>query len=670
MKMKYIFLLIWLIFESLLSISYSQFVSYKLPEEAGVIDVTKYPYNADNTGQNDCTEALQKAFTHAVKKTKGIYTDMDRALQILYFPNGRYRVSRPLIFVSDEIKKIRNQNSIALKKYISGHMMIYGESKENTKIILNNNVEEFQREQTPLIRFLESDFTNSEYFNSIRNITIEIGKNNPKAVAVEFVSNNIGSIDNVNIVNRDEKNPAEIGLNLPIKGGGLSYIKNLNIYGFKTGIYIKGDFPGYTFENIYLENQKVVGIKNIDKNIVIRNLHSTNKVPVLIAEDEAAITTIIDGQFTDGNKNNVAIDNNGHILLRNIKFNGYGRFLKGIDIKYKDKTIEEYASNTLSLFENAPKTTLNLPIKNTPNYNFPKPDEWRIFDVTVQDDDTKALQAIIDSGVEYIFVKGVTEKLKISNTIYLRGNLKILHGGWTNMNVENNGAIGDPLFCFQDGENELMILEGFSNGQRRNTFTTFLNNRSKTLVIRDMFMGYGHSSYRNTGKGDLFLENVVTGGGDYPERAEHKIAGWKFENQNVWFRNLNPEEWIPDIHIGKDANVFGLGAKFGELYGTHILVSEGGKGEMYGVMCNVNLNAPNKYGLDIHKPSMSGITIEVENGDLSLGVFQDGTHANPDPIFIKEIQGKNTVILKHKDAPIRRKGEESVCTPLYRSKVK
>jgi len=662
--------LIWLVFESIQSISYSQSVSFKLPEEAGVIDVTQYPFYADNTGKIDCSEALQKAFTHAVTKTKGIYTDKDRALQILYFPNGTYRVSKPLTFVSDEIKRKRNQNSIPLKKYISGHMMIYGESKENTKIILNNDVKEFQTKQTPLIRFLESDFSNTEYFNSIRNITIEIGKNNSKAVAVEFISNNIGSIDNVNIVNRDENNPADIGLSLPIKGGGLSYIKNLNIYGFKTGIYIKGDFPGYTFENIYLENQKEVGIKNIDKNIVIRNLQSTNKDPVLITESESAITTIIDGQFKGGNKNNVAIDNNGHLLLRNIKIKGYGRFLKGKDIKSKNNTINEYASSTLRLFDNEPITTLKLPIKNTPNYNFPKPDEWIIFDVTLQDDDTKALQTLIDSGVEYIFVKGVNDKLKISNTIFLRGNLKILHGGWTNMNIENKGEVGDPLFCFQDGENDLMIFEGFSNGQQRHTFNTFLNNRNQKLVIRDVFMGYGEASYRNAGRGDLFLENVVTGGGDYPEFAEQKVAGWKFENQNVWFRNLNPEDNVPDIHIGKDAKVFGLGAKFGELYGTHILVSDGGKGEMYGIMCNVNLNAHIKYGLDIHKPSMSGITIEVENGDLSLGVFQDGTHTGPDTIFIKEIQGQNTVLLEHKDAPLRKRGEESVCTPLYRSKVK
>jgi len=643
-------------------------VSHKLPDAAGVIDVTKSPFNADNTGKTDCSEALQKAFTYAVNRTKGIYTDKERALQILYFPNGTYKVSKPLVFVSKEIKEERDKNSISLKKYISGHTMIYGESKENTKIFLEDNSADFQKNPTPLIRFLESNFTNTAYFNGIRNITIEVGKNNPQAVAVEFVSSNIGSINNVAIINKDENYPAEIALNLPIRAGGLAYISNLTIYGFKTGIFVKGDFPGYTFENISLENQKEAGIKNVAKNIVIHNLKSKNKVPAIITEGEGAITTVLDGQLTGGSQEYAAIIGEGHLLLRNIEIEGYKEVLNEKNLKLNDNTLKEYASSTLGLFDNAPETTLNLPIKPTPDYPFPKASKWTIFNVSEQDDDTEALQKLIDSGAEYIFVNGVEEKIKLSGTIYLRGALKILHGGWTNMDIENKGEFGAPLFRFEDGENELMILEGFSNGQFRNTFCTFFNARNQTLVIRDVFMGYGDVAYRNSGSGDLFLENVVTGGGDYPEQAEHKVAGWKIENQNVWFRNLNPEDWVPDLHIGKGSKVFGIGAKFGELYGTHLLVTEGGQAELYGVMCNVNMKAPHFFGLDVHGPSMTGITVEVENADVSLGTFQDGEHNDPDPIFIREIQGNDTILLSHKDAPLRSKGKQSVATPLYRSR--
>lgn len=643
--------------------------SYELPHAAGVIDVTKSPFFADNTGETDCSEALQKAFDYAVTRTKGIYTTDERAMQILYFPKGIYKVSKPLVFVTEEAKKHRDSNSVRLKKYISGHMMIYGESKEETKIKLANSSPDFQEEQTPLIRFLESNSTNTSYFNGIRNITIEVGKNNPQAIAIEFVSSNIGGIQNVNIVNQDAENPAQRGLSLPKQKGGLALIKDVSIHGFKTGIFVTGDFPGYTFENIELENQSEVGIQNEGKNIVLHNLQSQNKVPVLKAMGEASITTILDGKFLSGDNAKAAVINEGHLLLRNIEIDGYNEVLKGINLKLDRNNLAEYASSTLGLFEQAPKTSMNLPIKPTPDYPFPKPSEWKILDVTKQYDDTKALQELIDSDAEFIFIDGVNEKLTLSNTIFLRGNLKVLHGGWTNMNIENNGEYGQPLFHFQDGNHELMILEAFSNGQHRNTFTTFFNERNQTLVIRDVFMGYGNVSYRNRGTGDLFLENVVTGGGDYPELAEHKLAGWLIENQDVWFRNLNPEEWVPDLHIGKGAKVMGMGGKLGELYGTHLKVTDGGKAELYGIMCNINPIVHHKYGLDVHGPSMTSMSVEVENADLSLGAFHDGKHNDPDTLFIREIQGKDTVLLLHHNAPLRTKDKEAIATPLYRSKM-
>ncbi len=75
--------------------------------------------------------------------------------------------------------------------------------------------------------------------------------------------------------------------------------------------------------------------------------------------------------------------------------------------------------------------------------------------------------------------------------------------------------------------------------------------------------------------------------------------------------------------------------------------------------------------LEVHGSSMTGITIEVDNADVSLGVFQDGSDDFPDPTFIREINGKDTYILKHKDAP-KRKGDGvgSVVAPLYRSTFK
>lgn len=417
-------------------------------------------------------------------------------------------------------------------RYVTGHVMIWGESKEKTRILLMDNSSSFQKEETPLIRFLDDDFCNQAYFNGIRHITIEIGKNNPSAIAVDYVSSNNGELSDVDIICHDQQNPSLIGLNLPIRGGGLSFIHDIFIKGFKTGINVEGDYPGYTFENIRLEQQLNEGIRHISKNIVIHNLTSINKCSAIRCEGSDAITTLIDAELLGGNDSETAIENEGHLFLRNIKSDGYGNVLNDKGVTFSKSFLDEYSSNVIRLSESSPAKSLSLPIKDTPSYEFPSPHKWTIFDVSKQDDDTDALQSLIDSGAEYIFIKATDECLKLRGTVRLGKKLKWIHGGWCNMDVVNEGEPDTPLFLFEDGANDLIVFEAFSNGQYRNTFTTFLNVRSKATVIRDIFMGYGDSSYRNYGTGDLFLENVVTGGGDYGHLPESKEAGWLFENQS------------------------------------------------------------------------------------------------------------------------------------------
>jgi hypothetical protein len=634
--------------------------SWQLPDEAGVIDVTKPPYNADNTGKNDCSDAIQKAFSYARQTSKTFKTEDERAVKILYFPAGTYLITKPLGFDGRRFKQGEDKGGV------HGYMIIYGESKERTRILLAPNSPEFQGDPTPVILFTEARSTATAYYYGMRNITLEIGENNPGAIGIRYVSNNLGIIDNVAFRNRDADCPADRAIWLPVRRGGLSYLSNIIIEGFRTGIAIEGTFPGYTFENIKLLNQHEAGIVNQGKNIAIRKLVSRNQVPALVVEGEGSITTLLDSELY-GESNGPAIVAEGHLLLRNITSQGYGTVLEGKDLKTPNGHLSEYCTHTLTLFDDTPKTTLNLEIKDTPTYPFPKPDEWTIFDTEQQDDDTAALQKLIDSGAELIFVRGVNQRLKLRDTVYLRGNLRVLHGGWTNMDVLNEGAVGKPLFCFQDGKHPVMFFEAFSNMQQRNTFTTFFNQRNQTLVIRDVFMGYGDSSYRSSGRGDLFLHCVVTGGGNFPQLAERSIPAFKFVNQRVWFRSLNPEEWTPDLYIGEGAVVFGLGGKLGEVYGTHLKICDGGRAELFGLMCNNFLSFHKFYGLEVHGRSMSGISIEVEDADVSLGCFHDGKHDFPDPTFVKETRNGKSVALAHADAPLRASEKEQVVAIHYRS---
>lgn len=638
-----------------------------LPEAAGVVDVTKAPYFADSSGETDCTDALSNAMRDAALRTPGVFTTGDRAAQIIYLPAGTYRVSRPLVFASQKILAGRPKGPITKRNYIQGHMLLIGESREAVRIVVDDNSPAFAKGRTPVVRMTEKKFTNQDYFNWVMDLTIDVGSGNPGAVGLNFVSNNIGGVRDVRFVCPDRRQPAAAGLDLTIRGGGLGYVHRLQVDGFREGVRVGGNYPGFVLEDIQLSGQTEAGILNVDKCVSIRKLRSNNTVSAVVAKQDGCITVLLDSRLEGGEVKNSAIENRGHLYCRNIVAEGYGSVLLEGEERIGDGSLPEYVSGeTVSLFESAPNAGLNLEIRDVPTHPWPAPDEWAVLDSQAQDDDTSALQALIDSGAEHIFVKADKGRLKLTDTIHVRGKLKRLHGGWGNMIVENSGEPGKPLFHFETGEASHVVLEAFANGQRRNTFTTFVHASEKSVVLRDLMMGYGVANYRNTARGDLYVENVVTGGGDYPGMGETVGPGWLLQDQRAWVRNWNPEDWLPDIRL-EGAEVFALGGKLGEVWGTHLEVTKQSRAELLGFMLNCN-NSQQIWFPD----RMTGVSVKIEDSAVALTVFEDGRHSGPNPILVRETLDGQVRELKHSDAPQRsqRGKDESVVLPLYRSGIK
>ena len=108
------------------------------PQNKAVIDVTKPPYNADNTGKTDCTEILCRAIDDVLRpniegleKAKQKLLAMDdpnaqisfelrkennllfvifpedlEPTKILYFPNGTYLVSDTVSYTLENLSNI------------------------------------------------------------------------------------------------------------------------------------------------------------------------------------------------------------------------------------------------------------------------------------------------------------------------------------------------------------------------------------------------------------------------------------------------------------------------------------------------------------------------------------------------------------------------------------
>jgi hypothetical protein len=656
--MKYLFVLVgWLWINTASGVF--------LPDTLGFINITKAPYCADNTGNTDVSDIIQKAMFDAAKATKGIFKSIDRAVQGIYFPAGTYLISKPLCFDNAEILAARPSNNLREHQYVNGLMMLIGEDHDNTIIKLKDNTPLFQNGKTAVIRFTSKESTNQDYFNRIVNLTINTGYKNPGAVALDYVSNNIGSIEKVVLVSPDTVTPSETGLQLLVKVGGLSLISDLYIKGFKKGIHISGKFPAYTFKNIKLENQHEAGIFNEDKLISIINLVSNNAVPAVVNHEPSGIISMVNATLYGANNQIAAIKNFGHIYLRNISAYGYKSVLNQPVVPDNQNYIAEFSSQPLcSLWPESVQKSEHLLVKNIPCLqNNSNENLYVLFDPQLQDDDTKALQLLIDKGAETIYIKGDKGKLKLTSTIYLRNRLRRLNGGWCSMEIINSGEVGMPLFQFETGKSDIVILEAFNNGQGRNTFTTFQNNSLKTVVLKDLMMGYGYCNYRNTGNGELYIENVVTGGGDYPDLGEQEIPGWIFNTQKVWAYNLNPEDYIPDI-IADNSEVVIVGGKAGEVWGPYIKAINNSKIDLYGFVFNANMNPK------IWFPErMSGEAVIIENSALSMyGVIEDGMHKNPNPVFIVEKQGKEIRKLMHKDSPLRYPNLEEIGVTFFKSK--
>jgi hypothetical protein len=351
------------------------------------------------------------------------------------------------------------------------------------------------------------------------------------------------------------------------------------------------------------------------------------------------------------------------MLLRNVSTAGYRRALPDRDALAIDESV---LGGLFTLWPDAPRRTLALEIRDTPEVPWDAPETWRIFDPSLQEDDTAALQAAIDSGAATVVIKSDLGRVQLSDTIHVRGKLRRLHGGWCNLDVTHSGETR-PLFHIETGAHENVIIEAISHGQRVHGFIDLVNDSDRTVILRDLFLGYGHANYRNSGRGDLFLESMVTGGGDYDYEGMRPIAGWLIRDQRVWARNFNPEAYAPGLQV-EGGSFWCLGAKLGEIYGPYIEALAGARVEMLGAVLNTT---PEKHWRENRK----GYAIRSVDSEIAFsGVdrIRPESGEGPNLVQIIEERGGERREILHRDLPRRtpNPGPQeslSVATPLYRS---
>jgi len=585
------------------------------PPDSGMVNV-KTQYGAKGDGANDDTAAIQLAISATVHHPQ-------TGPRIIYFPAGTYLVSRPLLE-----KDLRSQwNSL---------LTLQGENRATTTLKLTDNNPLYQSASAPadVLEFASQHGKpngggNSAFDNNIFDMTIDVGRGNPGAVALDFLGNNYCALRNVTLQSSDASHSGAIGLALLRYATGPCLMKNVVINGFDYGIKVANNEYSLTFEDLTLLNQRLYGIHNTNNVLSIRHLFSTNSVPAIYNVNTVGLVTLVGAILQGGSSQSSAIQNQGTLYARDVTSSGYASALQG-----QGSAITEYDSGPAVTQFGGKTSSLNLPVEETPFFEESSLNNWKTVttygaDPTGMADSSAAIQAAINSGATTVYFP--TGVYLVTRTILVGGKVRMLEGFNSSLNpageMFSHSDSPAPLLRIGAGTADV-TLDHFRIGAyypHPSPGVIFVQQDSaRPLVLRDSCIGVQPTTiaYQNTnrGTGTLFVENVTA-------EPWHILF-----SQNVFARQINPEGNATKM-TNKGGKLWVLGLKT-EGTGTNIETDQGGSTEVLGGLIYPVWKTPADsvsfvvndshasfiYAVSNYKPAASGSNFAVQIRESQHGV--------------------------------------------------
>jgi len=374
-----------------------------VPPDAGLNNVRE-KFGAKGDGVTDDTAAIQRAI------------DSTPRHQTLWLPAGTYLVS----------------TTLTAKNGVGPYVTLRGEGAGKTVIRLKDGAKGFANPAAPAAVLVVGNKGNMAHGNYLFDLTINTGKGNPGAIALDYNTSNYGSVVDVDLISGDGQGAIGLALTREV-GPGL--IRRVTVRGFDVGIKATGALYGIALEHCRLENQNQVGLWNDGNVLAVRKLTSVNKVPAI--RSKGTLLVLVDSELTGGDAGGDGIEAAGAALIRNVKVAGY-----------KDAGVveEKLVGPARSLFGAAGKT-LNLPVVESPEYHDADPAHWAnvaSFHQGAGKIKAAAVQAAIDSGKPVVYFPA-GRKYNMDETVIVRGNVRRiigygneLNGFTTNFRCENN----------------------------------------------------------------------------------------------------------------------------------------------------------------------------------------------------------------------------------------
>ncbi len=588
----------------------------RFPDDAGVIDLTKAPFNAVGDGKTDCTDAIQKALDQYAAKNR-----------ILYLPKGTYLISHTL-----EWGPSKRLNPDKEFKGEWGEVwrltILQGESRDKTIIKLADKAAEFQEggfdEKADRPKGRAMVFTGGwpaqRFRNAVRNLTLDTGRGNPGAIGIQFNASNQGTLHRVKIRSGDGQ--GTIGLDLGFCGDhGPGAGRHLEIEGFDYGIW-SGSMNSMTLWDVTVRKQRKAGIRAWSEELFLNSVLSENSVPALeVGTQYSTYVCVIDGTFRGGAKDQAAVvvlgkPSDRHVFCRDVKIQGYGT-----TVLVKEKTEANVASGDLTewslhgaktLFDGDRTTSLRLPMKTAPEVPLPPPGKaWAnprnfgaVGDGTA--DDTAGIQKAIDSGASTIYFPGGGTYNFTAITI--RASTQRLIGCEAYLN-------GDKI-TVAEGTGPL-VFERVHPSWGKGRDPELSIEVPRTVIVRDLV---GFKTYQRS-TGDLFVEDVCA------------TLFLMHPKSKAWCRFFNYE---PNRTVGVEnhGDLWLLGGKT-EHYGPKIMLRKGSRSELLGGFWYAS------FGDKVAEPG-----IEVEDGaELTMAAHRQHSFGSGAwPTWIKATRGVETKV--------------------------
>ncbi|MBO4262750.1 MAG: hypothetical protein J5903_03085 [Clostridia bacterium] len=552
----------------------------KYPEFCkSVIDVTKPPYNADNTGKTDCTKALRRAIDDCLRgyitglnklrkkllklgAEQGgnayVGAEMGRFIngevymtgpeksplrKIIYLPNGKYLVSDT---VSYTFKNLVAPQQPGYNCELCRNVHIMGESVDGTVIVLADNARGYKKgAKKPVISFNRKsqenkETTNCAQMNILQDITVDCGKGNDGATGVLYAASNVGSIENVKII--AENGYAGIDFDYSTECS----INGLEIHGFDYGIRTANFTAPVIIDGADLSGNKICGVLSKDGHICFNNVKH---------DDKPLLKTLAGGcgRFSFDENVKVTGVKKGNFIYKNVV---------GALVTRKD-------------FPKEPKV-------------YPSDDCAYVDDYGAKGDgktdSTIAVQRAFNSGKKIVlFGEGnylIERTVKIPKTVEV---IDFIHCGFVAGRSIYVGEM-EGMFEIAEPSEKHLFIKNMESGEQAEGFHRFIKqSATRNVTLKNLCAPC--SMYFNTvGGSEVYIDNCFGHTNHYTQDGYHRdgytpvfcrVIPFEFHGQKVYAKNLNIER--ADVELLNDNSEIYIDGYKTEGAGVAVKSINGGK---------------------------------------------------------------------------------------------